>query len=396
MGEAAKEIRTESLTINMGPQHPSTHGVLRVVLELEGEIVVKARPVIGHLHRGIEKLAETKTYHQVLPLTDRLDYLSPLINNLGYCLAVEKLLSLEIPVRAQYLRVILSELTRIQSHLVWLGTHALDLGAMTPLLYTFREREEILNIFELAGGSRMHMSYLRIGGILSDVPADFVPKVKAFIDDFPEKMEDYEGLLTKNRIWLNRTKGVGVITAEEGIALGLSGPSIRACGVKWDLRRTNPYSGYERFSFEVPTGTQGDVYDRYLVRIAEMRQSTEIIKQAIAGLPPGEVNAYAPKVVPPPKEKVYTSIEALIHQFHIMVEGFDVPEGEVYVAVESPRGDLGFYVKSDGGSKPFRLKIRTPSFVNLQSLSRMAEGRMMADMVAVIGSIDIVLGEVDR
>ena len=242
----------------------------------------------------------------------------------------------------------------------------------------------------------MHMSYLRIGGILSDVPADFVPKVKAFIDDFPEKMEDYEGLLTKNRIWLNRTKGVGVITAEEGIALGLSGPSIRACGVKWDLRRTNPYSGYERFSFEVPTGTQGDVYDRYLVRIAEMRQSTEIIKQAIAGLPPGEVNAYAPKVVPPPKEKVYTSIEALIHQFHIMVEGFDVPEGEVYVAVESPRGDLGFYVKSDGGSKPFRLKIRTPSFVNLQSLSRMAEGRMMADMVAVIGSIDIVLGEVDR
>ena len=396
MGEAAKEIRTESLTINMGPQHPSTHGVLRVVLELEGEIVVKARPVIGHLHRGIEKLAETKTYHQVLPLTDRLDYLSPLINNLGYCLAVEKLLSLEIPVRAQYLRVILSELTRIQSHLVWLGTHALDLGAMTPLLYTFREREEILNIFELAGGSRMHTSYLRIGGILSDVPADFVPKVKAFIDDFPEKMEDYEGLLTKNRIWLNRTKGVGVITAEEGIALGLSGPSIRACGVKWDLRRTNPYSGYERFSFEVPTGTQGDVYDRYLVRIAEMRQSTEIIKQAIAGLPPGEVNAYAPKVVPPPKEKVYTSIEALIHQFHIMVEGFDVPEGEVYVAVESPRGDLGFYVKSDGGSKPFRLKIRTPSFVNLQSLSRMAEGRMMADMVAVIGSIDIVLGEVDR
>jgi len=396
MGEAAKEIRTESLTINMGPQHPSTHGVLRVVLELEGEIVVKARPVIGHLHRGIEKLAETKTYHQVLPLTDRLDYLSPLINNLGYCLAVEKLLSLEIPVRAQYLRVILSELTRIQSHLVWLGTHALDLGAMTPLLYTFREREEILNIFELAGGSRMHMSYLRIGGILSDVPADFVPKVKAFIDDFPEKMEDYEGLLTKNRIWLNRTKGVGVITADEGIALGLSGPSIRACGVKWDLRRTNPYSGYERFSFEVPTGTQGDVYDRYLVRIAEMRQSTEIIKQAIAGLPPGEVNAYAPKVVPPPKEKVYTSIEALIHQFHIMVEGFDVPEGEVYVAVESPRGDLGFYVKSDGGSKPFRLKIRTPSFVNLQSLSRMAEGRMMADMVAVIGSIDIVLGEVDR
>ena len=396
MGEAAKEIRTESLTINMGPQHPSTHGVLRVVLELEGEVVVKARPVIGHLHRGIEKLAETKTYHQVLPLTDRLDYLAPLINNLGYCLAVEKLLSLEIPVRAEYLRVILSELTRIQSHLVWLGTHALDLGAMTPLLYTFREREEILNIFELAGGSRMHTSYIRIGGLLSDVPAEFVPKVKAFIDDFPEKMKDYEGLLTKNRIWMNRTKGVGVISAEEGIALGLSGPSIRACGVKWDLRRRNPYSGYERFSFEVPTGSHGDVYDRYLVRIAEMRQSTEIIKQAIAGLPGGEVNAHAPKVVPPPKEKVYTSIESLIHQFHIMVEGFNVPAGEVYVAVESPRGELGFYVKSDGGSKPFRLKIRAPSFVNLQSLPRMAEGRMMADMVAVIGSIDIVLGEVDR
>jgi NADH-quinone oxidoreductase subunit D len=396
MAEPVRELKTESLTINMGPQHPSTHGVLRVILELEGEVIVKATPVIGYLHRGIEKLAESKTYHQALPLTDRLDYLSPLINNLAYCLAVEKLLSLEIPLRAQYLRVILSELTRIQSHLVWLGTHALDIGAMTPLLYTFREREEILNIFELAGGSRMHTSYFRIGGFLSDVPSEFVPKVKSFIDIFPTRMKDYEGLLTKNKIWMNRTIGVGVISAEEGIDLGLSGPSLRACGVKWDLRKSNPYSSYDHFSFEIPTGKNGDVYDRYLVRLEEMRQSTEIIRQALDKLPSGEVNAYNPKVVPPPKERVYTSIEALIHQFHIMLEGFDVPPGEVYMSVESPRGELGFYIKSDGTSKPYRLKIRTPSFVNLQSLSTMAEGRMVADMVAVIGSIDIVLGEVDR
>jgi len=396
MAEPARDLRTDCLTINMGPQHPSTHGVLRVILELEGEVVVKATPVIGHLHRGIEKLAESKTYHQALPLTDRLDYLSPLINNLAYCLAVEKLLSLEIPPRAQYLRVILAELTRIQSHLVWLGTHALDIGAMTPLLYTFREREEILNIFELAGGSRMHTSYIRIGGFLDDVPEEFVPKVRSFIDTFPTQMKDYEGLLTKNKIWMNRTIGVGVISAEEGIDLGLSGPSLRASGVKWDLRSSNPYTSYDQFSFDIPFGTHGDVYDRYLVRLEEMRQSTGIIRQALDKLPPGPVNATNPKVVPPPKERVFESIEALIHQFHIMVEGFAVPPGEVYVPVESPRGELGFYIKSDGTSKPFRLKIRTPSFVNLQSLSTMAVGRMVADMVAVIGSIDIVLGEVDR
>jgi NADH-quinone oxidoreductase subunit D len=267
---------------------------------------------------------------------------------------------------------------------------------MTPLLYTFREREEILNIFEMAGGSRMHTSYIRIGGLLSDVPPEFASKVRSFISTFPFRMKDYEGLLTKNKIWMNRTIGVGVISAEDGIDLGLSGPSLRACGVKWDLRKSNPYSSYDQFAFEIPQGTNGDVYDRYLVRLEEMRQSTEIIRQALEKLSLGEVNAYAPKVVPPPKERVYTSIEALIHQFHIMVEGFDVPEGEVYVSVESPRGELGFYVKSDGTSKPFRLKIRTPSFVNLQSLSRMAEGRMVADIVAIIGSIDIVLGEVDR
>lgn len=394
--EAVRELKTERIVVNMGPQHPSTHGVLRVILELEGEVIVKLRPVIGHLHRGIEKLAESKTYHQVLPLTDRLDYLSPLINNLGYCLAVEKLLSLEVPLRAQYLRVILSELTRIQSHLVWLGTHALDIGAMTPLLYTFREREEILNIFELAGGSRMHTSYIRVGGLLDDVPEEFVSQVWSFIERFPSRMEDYEGLLTKNRIWMNRTVGVGVISAEEGIELGLSGPSLRACGVAWDIRKANPYSSYDHFSFEVPTGRNGDVYDRYLVRLEEMRQSREIIRQALERLPSGPVRGLNPKVIPPPKERVYESIEALIHHFHIMVEGFEVPEGEVYVPVESPRGELGFYLRSDGSNRPFRMKVRTPSFVNLQSLSRMAEGRMVADIVAIIGSIDIVLGEVDR
>jgi len=394
--EVAPDIRTETITLNMGPQHPSTHGVLRVILELEGEIITKATPVIGYLHRGIEKLAEHKTYHQIITLTDRLDYTSPFINNLAYVLTVEKLLVIEVPLRAQYIRVMMAELTRIQSHLIWLGTHALDLGAMSPLLYCFREREETLDIFEMVGGARMNQSYFRIGGLAGDVPEGFVEKVRAFCEVFPSRVEGYERLLTKNIIWLSRTRGVGVISAKEGIELGLSGPSLRGSGVKWDLRKANPYSSYDHFDFAIPTGSSGDVYDRYLVRLEEMRQSNRIIQQVLDRLPPGEINASDPKVVPPSKEKVLTTIESLIIHFHLMTEGFNVPKGEAYCSVESSKGELGFYIVSEGGSNPYRVKIRAPSFVNLESLSTMAEGRLMADMVAIIGSIDICLGEIDR
>jgi NADH-quinone oxidoreductase subunit D len=380
----------------MGPQHPSTHGVLRVILEMEGEVIIKATPVLGYLHRGIEKMAEYKTYQQIVTLTDRLDYTSPFINNLAYVLPVEKLLGIEIPLRAQYIRVLMAEITRIQSHLIWLGTHALDLGAMSPLLYCFREREETLDIFEMVGGARMNQSYIRVGGLAGDLPEGFLEKVRDFSEILPSRVEGYETLLTKNKIWLSRTKGVGIISAEDGIDLGLSGPSLRGSGVKWDLRKANPYSSYDHFDFEIPTGENGDTYDRYLVRMEEMRQSNRIIKQVLDKLPSGEVNVCNPKVVPPPKEKVLTNIESLIIHFHIMSEGFDVPQGEAYCSVESSKGELGFYIVSDGSNKPYRIKIRTPSFINLQSLSTMAEGRMMSDMVAVIGSIDICLGEVDR
>jgi NADH-quinone oxidoreductase subunit D len=392
----AENITGEHLVLNMGPQHPSTHGVLRVILELDGEVVVKATPVIGHLHRGLEKLAEQMTYHQIIPLVDRMDYCSPLINNLGYVLAVEKLLGIEVPERAQVLRVLLCELTRIQSHLIWLGTHALDIGAMSPLLYMFREREEILDMFEEVWGARMHMAYFRVGGLAADVPESFFPRAKAFLAAFPEKVDIYEGLLTKNPIWKRRTEGVGIISATDAIALGLSGPSLRASGADWDLRKKMPYSSYDRFDFFIPRGSHGDVYDRYLVRIEELRQSVRICEQALAAMPGGPVAAHDPKVVPPEKERVLTTIEGLIHHFKIMVEGFSVPAGEVYAAVESPRGELGYYIRSTGGARPYRLKVRTPSFVNLESLCKMAQGQMIADIVAIIGSLDIVLGEVDR
>ncbi len=392
----AEQDQGERLILNMGPQHPSTHGVLRVILELDGEVVVKATPVIGHLHRGIEKLAENMTYNQVIPLMDRLDYCSPLINNLGYVLAVEKLLGLEVPARAKALRVLLCELTRIQSHLIWLGTHALDLGAMSPLLYMFREREEILDMYEEVWGARMHMAYFRVGGVAAEVPASFFVRAKKFLAGFPEKVDIYETLLTDNPIWRKRTQGVGIISSQDAIALGLSGPGLRASGVPWDLRKALPYSGYDTYEFTVPVGKGGDVYDRYLVRIEEMRQSARICEQALKTMPAGAVLAREPKVVPPEKERVMTTIEGLIHHFKIMVEGYNVPEGEIYAAVESPRGELGFYIRSDGGPRPYRLKVRTPSFVNLESLCKMAEGQMIADMVAIIGSIDIVLGEVDR
>lgn len=395
MGEQ-RFLPTDTMLLNMGPQHPSTHGVLRVLLEMDGEVIRRAEPIIGYLHRGIEKLAEHKTYHQVIPLTDRLDYLNHIGNNLAYVLAVERLLDVEVPPRAQFIRVLMAELTRIQSHLVWLGTHALDIGAMTPILYCFREREEILNLFEMVAGARMNLSYLRIGGVAADLPVGFVEKLRAFLDAFPSRIDEYEALLTKNPIWLQRTRGVGVISAQQAINLGLTGPLLRSTGVEWDLRKAMPYSGYERFDFVVPTGRNGDVYDRYLIRLEEMRQSVRIIRQVLDGLPEGPVKADAPKVVPPPKEDVLSKPEALLRHFWMVFEGFHVPPGEYYSAVESPRGELGFYVVSDGGPRPYRLRIRTPSYVNIQAIPVMGEGGMIPDMVAIIGSIDICLGEIDR
>lgn len=384
------------MTINMGPSHPSTHGVLRLILELEGETVKRCRPDIGYLHRGVEKLCEYKTYHQCIPLTDRLDYLAPMSNNLGYVLAVEKLLGIEVPKRCQYIRVILTELTRISSHLLWLATHALDIGAMTVYFYAFRERETIYNLFEMVAGARMNISYVRIGGLAHDLPGGFGEKVYEFINEFPRYLDDYEALLTKNRIWINRTMGVGVVSAEDAISLGLSGPSIRGSGVNWDVRKSEPYSSYDKFDFIVPTGTNGDVYDRYLVRMEEMRQSNRIIRQALDNLPTGEVNADAPNVILPPKIDTMTKMESLISHFKLIVDGIRPPEGEVYLSIEAPKGELGYYIVSDGSDKPYRLKVRPPSFVNMEAFSKMVEGQLVADVIAVIGSLDIVLGEIDR
>ena len=388
--------KTETMTINMGPQHPSTHGVLRLILELDGETVVKITPVMGYLHTGIEKNAEDKKYMHVLPMTDRMDYLAPMTNNLVFCLAVEKLLGIEIPPKAQWLRVLLNELTRIGSHCVWLGTHAMDIGAMSMFLYAFRERERVLEIYEMVSGQRMMSSYFRIGGVMEDVPPDFEEKVRAILRDFPDRFDEYEALLTKNKIWQGRTKGVAVISAEDAINCGLSGPSLRGSGVNWDIRKSNPYSSYEKFDFNVPLGTNGDVFDRYIVRMAEMRESLKIVKQALDGLPEGAWMARVPGITPPPKEEVLFKMEALIFQFKIYTAGFSPPPGEVYQAIESPRGELGYYVRSDGTPKPYRMHFRTPSFCNLSALSKMVEGGMIADVVAAIGSIDIVLGDVDR
>ena len=386
----------QTLIMNMGPQHPSTHGVLRLLLEIDGETIVRIMPDIGYLHTGIEKTCEAKFYQQVVPLTDRIDYLCPMTNNLTYCLAVEKLLGLEVPARAQWLRVMLNELTRINSHLVWLGTHAMDIGAMTVFLYCFREREEILRLFEAVSGQRMMTSYFRIGGIAIEPPLDFFGRVKTFIDAFPEHIDEYENLLTQNPIFVMRTKGVAHLTKEDALALTATGPTLRASGVDVDLRRDAPYSGYENFKFNVPIATEGDVYARYLVRVQELRESQKIVKQTLEGIPEGPVKADAPKVVLPDREKMKTQMEALIYHFKIVTEGFTVPEGEVYQAVESPRGEMGYYVVSDGGAKPYRVHMRAPSFANLQSLQKMCEGRLIADVVAAIGSIDIVLGDCDR
>ena len=384
------------ILLNMGPQHPSTHGLLRVLLELDGETVVKAIPHIGYLHTGIEKNMENLTYNQALTLTDRVDYLVPILNNLAYCMAVEKLLVLEIPLRAQYIRVLLSELTRIASHLVWLSAQALDIGAISVFLYCFREREIIMDLFEMLSGVRMMTSFITIGGLKNELPEGWIKKVEEFTKIFPGRVDVYEDLLTRNPIWEMRTKGIGAISAGEAIGYGVSGPILRACGIKLDMRKTNPYSSYEHFEFDIPIGSNGDVYDCYLVRMKEMRESIKIIKQVLKNLPDGPIKADERKVVLPPKEELSTSMEALIHHFLLSSRGFSVPRGEAYASVESARGELGYYVVSDGGVKPYRVKIRTPSFANLQALPRMVEGRFVADVVAVIGSIDPVLGDVDR
>ncbi|HUA91386.1 MAG TPA: NADH dehydrogenase (quinone) subunit D [Terracidiphilus sp.] len=386
----------QHLVLNMGPQHPSTHGVLRLVLEIDGEIVVRVYPEIGYLHTGIEKTCEAKFYQQVVPLTDRIDYLSPMANNLCYCLAVEKLLGLEIPEKAQWTRVLLTELTRLNSHLVWLGTHAMDIGALTVFLYTFREREEIQRLFEAVSGQRMMTSYFRIGGLSMEPPLDYFQRIQAFIKTFPEKIDEYSNLLTGNPIFVNRLKGVGHLSAADAIALGVTGPPLRASGIDFDLRRDMPYSSYEKFQFRVPTSTVGDTWARYEVRLIEMRESVKIIQQALDGMPEGPIKADAPKIILPDREKMKTQMEALIHHFKIVTEGFAVPAGEVYQAIESPRGEMGYYVVSDGTAKPYRVHMRNPSFATLQAVETMAKGRLLADLVAVIGSIDIVLGEIDR
>jgi NADH-quinone oxidoreductase subunit D len=393
---AALGAKDQHMVLNMGPQHPATHGVLRLVLEIDGEIIVRLYPEIGYLHTGIEKTCEAKFYQQVVPLTDRVNYLDPLSNNLCYALAVEKLLGLEIPDKAQWLRVLLAELSRLNSHLIWLGTHAMDIGALTVFLYTFREREDILRLFEAVAGQRMMTSYIRIGGLAMEPPLDFLDRVQAFIRTFGEKIDEYSNLLTGNPIFRSRLKGVGYLSAADAIALGVTGPNMRGSGVDFDQRRDMPYSGYEKVQFNVPLATEGDCWARYEVRLLEMRESVKIIQQALDGMPEGPIKADAPKIVLPDREKMKTQMEALIHHFKIVTEGFAVPAGEVYQGIESPRGQMGYYIVSDGTAKPWRVHFRNPSFATLQALETMCKGRMLADVVAVVGSIDIVLGEIDR
>ncbi len=392
----AQGARQQTMTVNMGPQHPSTHGVLRIILELDGEIVVKATPVMGYLHRGYEKIAEAKTFHQFIPYTDRLDYLAPLSNNVAYIQAVEKLLGITPPPRAQWIRVLCAELARVSAHLLGVGTWALDVGAMSMFFYTFREREEIYNLYERLTGARMTTSFTRIGGVMADLPEGFLPMVDRFVDAMGPKIDDYERLLSKNRIWIKRTRDIGVISASEAIDMGLTGPALRASGVQWDVRRDRPYLVYPELDFNVVTSTAGDVYDRYWVRIQEMRESLTILKQIVQKIPSGPVNVDDPRISYPPKDRVYSSMEELIYHFKFACEGVKAPKGEIYSAIENPKGELGFFIIGDGTHLPYRLQIRSPSFINLQSLPRMVEGRLIADVIAVIGSLDIVLGEIDR
>ena len=385
------------MTVNMGPQHPSTHGVLRLVLELDGERVLSADTTIGFLHTGIEKTAEQKKWQQVIPLVERMDYLSAHSNSLAFSLSVETLLGIELPQRVKDIRVLIAELQRIASHLVWLGTHGLEIGAVSVMMYCFREREQLLNINEMLAGFRMFPSYIRIGGLREDLPNGFHDAVTAFLDAFPDKLNEYENLLTKNQIWLKRTRGVGVLPKDDVIAYGLVGPMARAIGVPYDVRKAFPYSGYDAYDFDVPVGTAGDVYDRYLVRMEEMRQSTRIARQALARISPrGVYDIQDYRIVPPPKDKVYTEMEGLIQHFLIYSQGFTVPAGEAYVPVEGPRGEHGFSIVSDGTNRPYRIKLRAPSFYACQGLPKLIVGGMIADVIAVIGSTDVVMGDVDR
>jgi NADH-quinone oxidoreductase subunit D len=391
-----RALTGETVLLNMGPQHPSTHGVLRLLLELDGETVINCIPDIGFLHTGIEKNMEAKTYLKAEVMTDRMDYLNTVGNNLVYCLAIEKLAELDVPPRAQGVRLILVELQRIASHLVWLGTHALDLAAMSLFLYCFREREMILDILEMCSGQRMMTTYIRPGGLWRDTPVEFEDAVRQFLRLFPPRIDQYEAMLTKNPIFMDRTKKIGVIAAEEAVKWGLTGPSLRASGVAYDLRKVSPYLGYEQYEFDVPVLQGGDVYARYQVRMEEMRQSVRIIQQALDKLPYGPVRSENRKYVPPPRSELSTSMEAVIHHFKLWTEGFLLPEGSVYMPVESPRGELGCYLESDGGPKPHRVHFRTPSFVHLQALPLLSKGHLVADLVAIIGSVDIVLGDADR
>jgi len=380
----------------MGPQHPSTHGVLRLILELDGERVVSCVPHIGYLHRGSEKLAEDRTYQQIVPLTDRFDYLSCGNNNLAYAIAVEQLMGIEVPERADYLRTITAELSRLSAHLLWLAAHGLDIGAMTVCLYCLREREEILNLFELLTGARLTVSYVNIGGVRRDATPEFITRTREMMAQMPKRIDEYNTLIMENRIWLMRTKGIGVIPCDEAIDWGLTGGSLRGSGVDYDLRKVMPYAAYDKVKFEVPLGYNGDVYDRYIVRIGEMYESVKIVNQCLDQLPDGAYKADIPTVSLPPKDRVMADIETLIHHFVLVSKGFQVGPGEIYVGAEVPKGELGFYIVADGSEKPVRMKVRSPSFVNLQCLPRMVEGHMIADIVSCIGSIDIVLGEVDR
>ncbi|OIO90373.1 MAG: NADH dehydrogenase [Anaerolineae bacterium CG2_30_58_95] len=391
-----RAISGETVLLNMGPQHPSTHGVLRLLLELDGEIVVNCIPDIGFLHTGIEKNMEAKTYQKAEVMTDRLDYLNTVGNTLAYSLAVEKLLELDVPPRAQAIRVILAELQRIASHLVWIASSSLDLAAMSVFLYAFREREMVMDILELCSGQRMMTTYIRPGGLWRDVPVEFEAAVRDFLEVMPARVDQYEALLTRNPLFLDRTLQIGVLTRENALQYGVTGPMLRAAGVDWDLRKTRPYSGYEQYEFQVPTRPEGDVYARYLVRVQEMREALKIIVQALDKLPLGPVRSNNHKFVPPPRSEIGVSMEALIHHFKLWTEGFNAPKGSVYSAVESPRGELGVYLESDGGPKPYRVHWRTPSFDNLQAMPLMSKGHLVADLVAIIGSVDIVLGDVDR
>jgi NADH-quinone oxidoreductase subunit D len=391
-----RAIEGETMLLNMGPQHPSTHGVLRLLLELDGEEVISCIPDVGFLHTGIEKNMESKTYLQALVMTDRMDYLNTVGNNLCYVLAVERLVDLDVPPRAQAVRILLTELQRIASHLVWLGTHALDLAAMSTFLYCFREREIILDILEMCSGQRMMTSYIQPGGLWRDVPAGFEEAVRHVLKTFPARIGQYEGLLTKNPLWIDRTRQIAVVSGEEAIALGLTGPSLRGSGVDFDVRKAVPYAGYDQYDFEVPLGTHGDVYDRYIIRMEEMRQSLRIVGQALDRLPGGPVRSDNRKFVPPPRSELGTSMEAVIHHFKLWTEGFKAPQGAVYVAVESPRGELGCYLEGDGGPRPYRVHFRTPSLTNLSAVPRLSKGHLVADLVGIIGSVDIVLGDVDR